>query len=266
MFTGKDFIKILWAFFFVCIFAVSQVLGGLAAFMLRMTNLSQDEMMVLVLLTANVLGILFFLAYWLIARPSDLRWSITMEEIRQRRMIYRSGLCVLIAPPLIFLVNLMQELLPSLPDWVGEQNMLGLMQHPVGLLVVAVVGPICEELLFRGGVQRSFLHTFSPTKAIVFSSLLFSFVHLNPAQLPVAFILGLLLGFSYWWSGSLIAPIAIHIINNSVACMLTLLSRDDDSLVHFIGGPTNAGIAAVVSLFFLVILLLAVQKEGFKRA
>ena len=266
MISGKDFTKILWAFFFVCIFFFCQGLGGLVALLLGMNGFPVEATLASALVAANISGILFFLAYWLIARPADLTWNAVERGCRQGRLIYRSGLCVLMAMPMIYLVNLLQELLPNLPDWVGNQNMIGLMRHPVGLAVVTVVGPICEELLFRGGVQRSLHRAFSPSVAIVCSALIFSIVHLNPVQVPAAFVLGLLLGFSYWWTRSLIAPICIHVVNNSVASMMALLSPDDDSLVHFIGGPTNAGITALICVFFLLILLHAVQKEGFKRA
>ena len=82
--------------------------------------------------------------------------------------------------------------------------------------------------------------------------------------MPAAFILGLVLGFAYWWTGSLVAPICIHVFNNSTACVMAFLSPDDDSLIHLIGGTEKAGMLAVVCFFFLLITLRAVQKETIK--
>ena len=82
--------------------------------------------------------------------------------------------------------------------------------------------------------------------------------------MPAAFILGLVLGFAYWWTGSLVAPVCIHVFNNSTACVMAFLSPDDDSLIHLIGGTEKAGMLAVVCFFFLLIILRAVQKETIK--
>ena len=265
MITGKDFQKILWAFFFLCLFFVSQGLGGILAVVMGMSGQPQETVMLTALVVANAAGILLFAAYWLIVRPADLMWRGFREGIHHGRTPWRTLLSFLLAPPLIYLVNWLQGLLPSLPDWVGEQNLEGLMQQPLGVAVVAVVGPICEELLFRGGVQRSLHRAFAPWTAITGSALLFSLVHFNPAQMPAAFVLGLLLGFAYWWSGSLLAPICIHILNNSTATALSLLSPDDDSLIHFVGGSAHAAALAAASLLILLILFRAVQKEGVKR-
>ena len=265
MITGKDFNKILLAFFFICLFFICQGVGGFATVFLNFLGLSLDQTMSVALSLANILGISFFGFYCLVARPADLTWKTTFRGVGDARLCRRSLLSLLLAPPLIFLVNWLMEILPGLPDWVGEQNLEGLMRQPLGLLVVSIVGPVCEELLFRGGVQRSLHRAFSPKVSICCAALLFGFAHLNPAQIPAAFILGLLLGFAYWWTGSLIAPICIHILNNSLACAIGVLSPDDDSIVHLVGGTTNAGIIVLVCLFLLYILWRAVQKEGFQE-
>lgn len=266
MITGKDFNKILQAFFFICLFLLSQGLGSAAIVVMNLRGIPLEQSMAVALVVANILGILFFGAYCLVARPADLTWQSTARGVSDARLRWRSLLAVLLAPPLIFLINWLQELLPSLPDWVGDQDLEGLMHQPLGLLVVAVVGPLCEELLFRGGVQRSLQRTFSPQVAICCTAVIFSIAHFNPVQMPAAFILGLLLGFAYWWTGSLIAPICIHVFNNSLACVMGLFAPDGDSIVNSVGGQTNAGIIAAVCVFLLFVLFRAVQKEGLREA
>ncbi len=257
---------------YVLFFIISQLAGGGLAIVLAAMGLAAGEWtLVLSLLVANLLAIGLFLLW----RQREVTWATTMAGV-QGRNARRSALAFLMALPIIVLVNLIQEaFFPEIPDLVGEETFRAMMYNPVGLLTVAVLGPLAEELLFRGGVQggfskgepssagEGFLKSGGKT-ALFLSAVIFAVAHLNPAQMPAAFILGLVLGFAYWWTGSLVAPVCIHVFNNSTACVMAFLSPDDDSLIHLIGGTEKAGMLAVVCFFFLLITLHAVRKETIK--
>jgi uncharacterized protein len=87
-------------------------------------------------------------------------------------------------------------------------------------LVVAVVAPICEELLFRGFIFRALRNWRGPWPAALITGLLFAAVHGLSAPavdlLPLA-VLGILLCLVYEWSGSLYPCIALHVLNNAIA-------------------------------------------------
>lgn len=245
---------------YVLFFIISQLAGGGLAIVLAAMGLAAGEWtLVLSLMVANLLAIGLFLLW----RQREVTWATTMAGV-QGRNARRTALVFLMALPIIVLVNLIQEaFFPEIPDLVGEETFRAMMYNPVGLLTVAVLGPLAEELLFRGGVQGGF-PTLSGRTALLLSAVIFAVAHLNPAQMPAAFILGLVLGFAYWWTGSLVAPVCIHVFNNSTACVMAFLSPDDDSLIHLIGGTEKAGMLAVVCFFFLLIILRAVQKETIK--
>lgn len=251
---------------YILFFGCAQLTAGILSVLLLKLHpeLSYGQIMAPTLFAANLLGAILFFCH----RPSSITWQTTLSGFRGQNG-RRSGLVFLLALPVILLVNLGQEIFfPELPDWVGEENMKSIMFNPFGLLTVAVLGPLTEELLFRGGVQTDLtLHHsnqgwFVP---IAFSAFIFALIHMNPAQMPAAFTLGLLLGFAYWWTDSLVASVAIHVFNNSFACLISILSPNDDSLIHFLGGPTSAGIAAIVCLFWLYLAFRAVQKEGLRK-
>jgi len=90
-------------------------------------------------------------------------------------------------------------------------------------LYASVLGPISEEILFRGYVLRS-LRPFGKRFAILGSAVLFGLFHGNLLQAPYAFMLGLLLGYvtveySIGWA------VLIHVFNNLVlADLLTRLT------------------------------------------
>ena len=139
---------------------------------------------------------------------------------------------------------------------------------PVGLMAVGVIGPFAEELLFRGAVLPSLLKwdriSGKPWLAIVISAALFSLAHMNPAQMPFAFLLGLLLGWLYYRTGSLLPGLVIHVINNSLICVAGILSfkfEEDGSgveaLADLFGSPTMEYLSEGVSLLLLAISIIA---------
>ena len=84
-------------------------------------------------------------------------------------------------------------------------------------IMVVVIAPFGEEILMRGVILRGLLTSMSPTKAIVWSSLLFAIIHLNPWQALPAFIIGLFLGWMYYKTRSIWPSIFIHLVNNLLA-------------------------------------------------
>lgn len=85
------------------------------------------------------------------------------------------------------------------------------------LFFTVILFPIAEEILYRGLILKQFLKRYSPTKAIILSSLIFSFAHLNIERFFFIFILGLILGIFYYKTNSiLVASISHWIFNTAV--------------------------------------------------
>ena len=87
----------------------------------------------------------------------------------------------------------------------------------VGVLATIVVPAIAEEALFRGYILRGLLDHIRPWPAIALSTLLFTVLHLNPWQVPVGVLLGLLCGWVYLRTRSLPLCILLHGVNNTIA-------------------------------------------------
>lgn len=85
-------------------------------------------------------------------------------------------------------------------------------------LYASILGPISEEILFRGLVLRS-LKPYGKRFAIFTSALLFALFHGNILQVPFAFLMGLLLGYAAA-EYSIIWSIVLHIFNNLVVADL----------------------------------------------
>ncbi|MFA5863766.1 MAG: CPBP family intramembrane glutamic endopeptidase [Phycisphaerae bacterium] len=91
-----------------------------------------------------------------------------------------------------------------------------------GVLLAAIVSPIIEELFFRGLVQNYLYKLFCrPMIAIMVTSIFFMLVHYPLLQqMPALWMLGVILGWSYYRYRTLTVPMLIHVIFNSVSLAL----------------------------------------------
>jgi len=123
------------------------------------------------------------------------------------------------------------------------------------LIVVALViaAPICEEILFRGVLMRSY-QPYGTTLALVLSSTLFAFFHMRlqglPGLIPVAF----LLGWVAMRTNSLLASILVHMANNAFGALLMILNGLSPDLA--IGFPSAVSILAGLAVLALGIYAL----------
>lgn len=90
------------------------------------------------------------------------------------------------------------------------------------VLVLVVVAPLTEELLFRGQFLRGFLARYATPVAVGASAVLFSLMHLNPVQIPATLMLGILSGVLYERTRSVWPSIFVHMLNNSVPAFAAL--------------------------------------------
>ena len=157
----------------------------------------------------------------------------------------------------IFAGDLLSEIL-SLPD-VMEDMMVSMAHTVWGAAAIAVIGPIAEELLFREGMCGYLMRNgHSTQKAIWVSAILFGIIHFNPAQVPFAILMGLILGVIYAKTGNIVVTSIIHILNNSVAVIEMNVLGDkvwDFSFVEWIGGENVAGICIIAGFTLCFTLL-----------
>jgi len=86
------------------------------------------------------------------------------------------------------------------------------------LLVIAIIPAIGEELIFRGVIQKLLTRWFThPHWAIIATAFIFSAMHIQFLSFLPRFFLGLVLGYLFYWSGSIWLTILVHFINNAMA-------------------------------------------------
>ncbi|TCS88900.1 hypothetical protein EDD80_10290 [Anseongella ginsenosidimutans] len=103
-------------------------------------------------------------------------------------------------------------------------TMNGWTDFAVNMLMIAVIPAIGEELMFRGALQGIFSRWFGNVHwAIFITAILFSFIHMQFFGFLPRFLLGLLFGYLFYWSGNIWVPIATHFLNNGMIVLLNFL-------------------------------------------
>ena len=142
-----------------------------------------------------------------------------------------------------------------------------IMQKPFGIVVVAILAPIVEEIVFRGAILRLLLECFSGKKAwiaIVISAVAFGLFHGNLAQAVNASFLGLILGWLYYRTKSIVPSMVLHLVNNVSTVVMTLAfsSNPDVKVIEMFGNnlPLAVGCLTVSALLAIGTFLLIRKK------
>ena len=133
----------------------------------------------------------------------------------------------------------------------------------VNLVLVAVFAGVGEELLFRGVLQRLFIKFFkNPWAGILITAFIFSAIHLQFYGFIPRFILGILLGLLYWYSGSLWPAIIAHFVYDAFAVVMIWFNpamADEDSVAVSLG---NKSVLATISLALIIIIVIIMKKRS----
>lgn len=141
----------------------------------------------------------------------------------ERRMVRPAvGMSVLIAASQAFVLFSALSLLDVDLQFQGEEleRRQRLVSGIAGILNACIFAPIGEEICFRGIILGGLLKTRCRTWiAILISALVFASFHGFGANFVTAMLFGILVGWLYWRTGSIIPGIIIHITNNSLTAI-----------------------------------------------
>ena len=122
-----------------------------------------------------------------------------------------------------------------------EEMFKSIMKVSWGYVALGIMVPVAEEIVFRGAIQRVLQNALGERNrwiAIVVSALIFGIIHFNLAQGLHAFLVGLLLGWLYSKTGSILPGFVFHWVNNTVAYLMFNLmpQMNDGKLIDFFHG------------------------------
>jgi len=178
-----------------------------------------------------------------------------------------SGVFVLMSISAIMIIIISDAIvsLIPMPDFIVDLFMEMFRESTIfTYALIVLIGPILEELLFRGIILDGLLGNLNPRKAILWSSFLFAFIHLNPWQFVYAFALGGLMGWIYYRTFSILSCIYIHVFANLTALILNkiIISQNLEYMtsIDILGNVRNYVLLLVTCAIILYISIRALKK------
>ena len=130
----------------------------------------------------------------------------------------------------------------------------------INILLIGVLAAVGEEIFFRGLLQNLFLKgTGNAHVAIWISAFLFSFIHFQFFGFFPRMLLGAMIGYLFYWSGSLWAAILAHFINNAVSVVAYYLVNT--GVVEENVAEQSNLVAALISVPLVIILLIIFKRN-----
>lgn len=136
----------------------------------------------------------------------------------------------------------------------------------IHFITIVLVAPIMEEILFRGLFLKSFLKRYSVKMSVIFSSLLFSFLHASPdgnylSMLGITFLSGVFYAWLILKTGNIKIAMGCHVFWNLLNYILPMV-------VIILNGRVRS-ITDVMLLFSIMavvsVVLLYVGSRWFKK-
>lgn len=138
------------------------------------------------------------------------------------------------------------------------------------LLIFAVLAGVCEEFFFQGALQPLMMKwTKNPHIGILITALIFSALHFQFYGFIPRFVLGVYLGYLFFWSRSLWLPILAHVLHNALSILIdyTLQGRgiDTDNLQFTdVRGSIPTAISCTLVSAMAIVYLWRTYRDGIK--
>lgn len=163
--------------------------------------------------------------------------ATVVERLSVRRLPPGEGLlvafaAVLLMPGLQMAADLLLRFVPGYAEYLsGMQDVIGNDRLGIGygalFLMIVVMPAFCEELFFRGFLGGAFrARGFTRPAVIVASGILFGLFHLDPYRLVPVTVLGMLMMYVVEITGSVVAGIVYHFVNNGVVFLVAVLAAE----------------------------------------
>lgn len=264
------------AILYVIFFIAVQLLLGLVANIIMQQFFPDNRTEVLLAcsgITSAVVILTFVVFKW---------YKVNREYINTRPWLTIFWTFLLAIGTIIPLVRI-EEIIPSgwLPNLI-EEDMGAMLKSQTGYFIICMLAPLMEEVVFRGAIITNLRGYFAgkgdgmgnssryaSTLAVVISALFFAAIHMNPAQMPHAFLVGLLLGWLFVNTNSIVLCFIVHWINNTTAYVLLNVFPHipmDAKLSAYFGGSEMAVNQAVISSLLIAVPAIYQLHCQFKKA
>lgn len=143
------------------------------------------------------------------------------------------------------------------PD--GATTVASPLMHAVTALVPAAIGPAVEEIVFRGMLLQLWARRWGLRRAVIGTSLLFAALHVSE---PLSgFVFSLVMIALYVGSGSLLVPIATHVLHNTIIAVSST-GGEEDGTTTLASFHEHFPIAALTFALALALIVMTVRRAA----
>ncbi|QQS44673.1 CPBP family intramembrane metalloprotease [Candidatus Roizmanbacteria bacterium] len=183
-------------------------------------------------LLLDALILITVIYYFRLNTPEKIR-ELFYEKLSLKKILSLIPLSILVRVPLLILVVVMVVLFGDTfmntidegvsYQWEGFTDLTGL-GYIVAILSFSVLGPIHEELFFRGVIYNYLKRYYNIRTSIIYSTVVFTLFHIHPGLYPSSFILGLFLVLVYQKWNNLSYSIILHMLINLHPFLIDFIS------------------------------------------
>jgi len=156
-----------------------------------------------------------------------------------------------------------EERLKVLTQYLTQFNSVGAMLF--GVLIVAVIPAIGEELVFRGVLQQELIRwAKNPHVGIWVAAFVFGAIHMQFYGFFPRMALGVVLGYLYYWSGNIWVPILGHFMNNGFTVFVLYLQQRGTVEIDIESTDATTWPLSLLSLFISAAILY-VLRNAFRQ-
>ena len=137
----------------------------------------------------------------------------------------------------------------------------------LNLFMIAGLAALGEELLFRSIIQTSLIKICKNVHiGILIASAIFSFIHLEFYGFVPRLILGMLLGYMFYFSGSIWIPMLMHFLNNGTVVLIYFLNNKGITNIDVdTFGQTSIPVLIVSIVVMIALFLFSIKYSDKER-
>lgn len=273
--------KLLIALFIIfgAFIGVMALMGALIALAPEWTNSIEGLLFMQGLQTIVLFGVTAFVGVWLTEDYVNPLRQMSLNKGLSVQQCFVASLFAVAALPMIsmladwnnsmelpsFLASVeemmrqMEEQAKVLTERFLQTSSVGVMF--ANLFVMALLPAVCEEMMFRGWLQRVLGKSVNYHTAIWVSALVFSAIHFQFYGFIPRMLIGAALGYLYYYTGSLWMSIIAHFTNNAAAVVFAFLSYNGYTSIDFdLIGTGDTWYLSVASLAVCLALILRLKR------
>ena len=273
--------KLLIALFIIfgAFIGVMALMGALIALAPEWTNSIEGLLFMQGLQTIVLFGVTAFVGVWLTEDYVNPLRQMSLNKGLSVQQCFVASLFAVAALPMIsmladwnnsmelpsFLASVeemmrqMEEQAKVLTERFLQTSSVGVMF--ANLFVMALLPAVCEEMMFRGWLQRVLGKSVNYHTAIWVSALVFSAIHFQFYGFIPRMLIGAALGYLYYYTGSLWMSIIAHFTNNAAAVVFAFLSYNGYTSIDFdLIGTGDTWYLSVASLAVCLALIFRLKR------